>query len=92
MSELKPCKVCGKLFKPFRSTHVYCSGDCNRKVERQRYRNSLKYNAEKQREYKAKKKLEKAEKERVKNALVEIAIKAREEGLTYGQYVAKYNI
>lgn len=88
MSELKPCKVCGKLFKSIRSTHVYCSGDCNRKAERQRQKRDLKYNAEKQREYKAKKKLEKAEKERKKHALTEMAKKAREAGMSYGQYVA----
>lgn len=88
MSELKPCKQCGKLFQPIRSTHVYCCGDCNRKAEKERYKKRVKYNAEKQREYKAKKKLEEAEKKRKKNALNEMAKKAREAGMTYGQYVA----
>ena len=70
------CKWCGKTITRHGNTN-YCSSKCRLLAQAEKKRNSTKS---------AKKRI--AEEKR-KNSLSEVAKRARECGLTYGQYMAK---
>lgn len=74
----KPCEICGKVIEAPKGRQKYCSNDCKRAAA---YRQHARYRGKKQ----------PTNKENM-NALVEIARKAKEEGLSYGQYCQKHGL
>lgn len=76
------CKECGKEFEAKDSRQKYCSNECYRIASKRRARESYKKPEHKQHEMPV------IKKESANNALVEMAIRAREAGMTYGKYVA----
>lgn len=83
MAELKPCVVCGKVFAPTREWSVCCSKECAKKRANERAKKSHE---------KRKYAVVVPNYKRGANyyAIADIDLAARKEGLTYGQYVAKY--
>ena len=69
----KKCKYCGKEFDATKSKRLYCSDKCKKSRWREK---------DKKRKYGV-------HMENPNAAVVDIAVKAREAGMTYGQYVAK---
>lgn len=90
MAKTKTCKICGKEFlaKSYKAT--MCSSECrkirNLEIAREQNERRKAMNAEKAKQSKVRKPKEKTNRDKI----TEIAIAARKEGLTYGQYVAKY--
>lgn len=85
MKVAKECEWCGKLFLPKTGNDIYCCAEC-RKQGQVAKRQGRKTNESGE--------LTKAEKKRIsrtQQALTDDAIKARELGLTYGQWIAKKN-
>jgi predicted nucleic acid-binding Zn ribbon protein len=39
----KECIVCGKQYTPYRPAQKFCSGSCKRKMDQQKYKNSIKH-------------------------------------------------
>lgn len=78
------CAVCGTMFQKRKKDHLCCSEKCQLKRRRQ-YEKEMNALYRSQKKDKAKK-IEKTNHEKI----ADIAIAAREEGLSYGQYVAKY--
>lgn len=78
---IKQCKVCGKEFEADKHQRRCCSDECREinKKENERIA-SLRY-----RELRMKKR-KKAENQQ---KIIDIAVEARKQGMTYGQYVAK---
>lgn len=76
------CKYCGKEFIPKRRPdQITCGGDeCRKKLIRERSKSVYRENA--------RKKEEQRQKRKKNGTLTEIAKRARECGMTYGQYVA----
>lgn len=85
MTMEKECKYCGKRFIPKHRAEKYCSERCleegARKLrnERNRIRSKMK-------------KIANEKKPQLPVTIVNIAVEAKKEGLTYGQYVAKYGL
>lgn len=71
------CPVCHKKFTTAHHSQKYCSKDCHRLYKQ--IQNKEQYQ-------------EKQKRKKKKTALNDIAAAALAEGLTYGQYVAKYNL
>jgi predicted nucleic acid-binding Zn ribbon protein len=69
----KKCKYCGKEFDATKSKRLYCSDKCKKSRWREK---------DKKRKYGV-------HMENPNAAVVDMAVKAREAGMTYGQYVAK---
>lgn len=103
--EVRKCVVCGKEFMQIRGNQLVCSEECRRKRDSElqkqwREKNGMSKktsqempteeipNEEKPKNEKPKRKQSKNNYEKI----VDIAIAARNEGLTYGQYVAKYRL
>ena len=84
---MKPCIICGELFQPSKINHNCCSQKC-RKIN---FRMQTQSYNERQLEIKRANKSIKKEKTNHEK-IADIAIAAREEGLTYGQYVAQQYI
>ena len=84
MQTTKKCIICGTEFKPSKSTVVCCSESCKKKRQRENEK-------AKHAEYREEQKKSKKKKTNHKQ-LADIAIDARKEGLTYGQYVVKYGL
>lgn len=80
---IKRCIICGKEFTARRDSQKCCSSEC-RKENASRYQKA-KY-------YKTSRTAKSPEPKRPKNNITEIAVAARAEGLTYGQYVARYEM
>ena len=83
--EIKNCIICGKEFMPIRSGHVCCSKKCTNKrnKETQRQNDAM---------YREMYKAQKAMPQSLHKERADITIAARKEGLSYGQYVAKYGL
>ena len=82
MSELRECKICGELFVPRTNSHKYCSEECTKESARRNWRTKGEINRA----------IRKAEKRKSKNKnheIADIAKKAREAGMSYGEYVAR---
>lgn len=77
----KTCPVCGKEFYTTDKRHIYCCMKCRNKASHLRERKRIKEGTPK-RERPTK------EKKQVNENLIEVAIKARQAGMTYGKYVA----
>ena len=75
----KNCQMCGNVFIPRAPSQKYCCRQCARKAE-----------IESNRKSETKKKNKKSGQHQ--KAAAEIATKAREAGLSYGQYVAKMGL
>lgn len=75
---IKICATCGKNFSPNHSSKVCCSTECQRIRERKMVRESLK--SARQNSTNKPKSTEKQ--------IIDINAKAKEMGMTYGQYVA----
>lgn len=75
--EIRACVVCGKKFQPVARTQIYCSKVCAKKRDR---------------ELRRERELAQREEKKKSNALIDIAVAARREGMSYGQYVAKYGV
>ena len=90
MAEMKICIICGKEFVPKTHKATMCSHECRviRRNEIAKEFNERKkaLNAGKKNQPKRRKQKEKTNHDKI----ADIAIAARKEGLTYGQYVAKY--
>jgi len=85
----KVCAYCGKTFEHNNTQTKYCGNECRAAVQReQNLRHRRKYLDRQATKPKAKRK-PKIEKPKT---LSEIAAAAREAGMTYGEYVAKYGI
>ena len=84
---LKICEICGTEFETNRTNKICCSKKCQVKrnciVTEQQRKN--RYYEEKQKNL-----IKEAMPKSNHDAIANIAIAARKEGLTYGQYVAKY--
>ena len=86
------CEICDEIFYPGEGRgqrRKYCSPECqriarNRKSSQKRIRAAKERKAEKQRL-----KILQAEKE--KNSISAICLKAKEAGMSYGQYVSRFN-
>lgn len=89
------CPVCGKMFARERKkpNQRYCSLDCSKKAELESKRISARQNKSliHHRSIEPPKKPKKKKKSNMKS-IAEIDRLAKEEGLTYGQYVAKYGV
>ena len=87
------CEICDELFYPSEGRgqrRKYCSPECqrigrNRKTAMSRIRVAKEKQVEKQR-------LEHLKAEREKNSISIICRKAKEAGMSYGQYITKFNI
>lgn len=79
MPETRPCAWCGKLAVFERSRYIYCCKECQTEARRKAAR-------ERSRKVYAKKK---APRQKPQD-FDQILAKAHELGLTYGQYVARY--
>lgn len=105
--EMRKCVVCGKEFKQIRGNQIVCSNECRRKrdseMQKQWREKNLGYMSKKTGQEMPKveipkeeiPKKEKPKRKQSKNnyeKIVDIAIAARNEGLTYGQYVAKHKL
>lgn len=82
MAEIKVCPVCGKEFTE--RTRKYCSPKCSKEGYRRR---QLKYSIDRYHEEKENRQKAAGRIKKV-SPLEEAARKAREAGMTYGQYVA----
>ncbi len=81
---MKPCMICGELFQPSKINHNCCSQKCRKKHFREQNRiYSAEHAARERANNKAKAKTN-------YDRIIEIDAAAKKEGLTYGQYVAKY--
>lgn len=75
--KIEKCAICGKEFIGISPTQITCSAECSRIRSRDLYKNFR----------------EKPKKEVKKdNSIASIQKKARESGLTYGQYVLKMGL
>ena len=82
----KICEECGKGFLANRKHGKYCCEECRREGNRRKVRESSRI-------YYAQKKMSKTKKiDTGKMGLAEIGKKAREEGLSYGEYVFKHGL
>ena len=79
--EKKKCEWCGKEYIPVNYRQKYCGTTCQRARQTASWR-------EKNKEFKGVKKTKKKPAQ-IGSTLTEDAIKAREQGLTYGQYIAR---
>lgn len=79
---IKRCAICGKEFVARRDSQKCCSDEC-RKENASRYQKA---------KYEKSYRTARPEPKKPKNNITEIAVAARAEGLTYGQYAAKYKI
>ena len=85
--EIKKCIICGNEFQPLRTGHICCSQKCSRK------RNAMVTEQTKKNRYYEQQQMQKVQEAMPKSnhdAIADIAIIARSQGLSYGQYVAKY--
>lgn len=82
MEEIRTCPICGREFTD--RTRKYCSPKCSKEGYRRRQANySIKrYHTEKE------KQLKESRGPRKESPLQEMARRAREAGMSYGQYVA----
>lgn len=87
------CLVCDSLFYPGEGRgqrRKYCSPECqrigkNRSAALGRVQAAKERKAEKQR-------IKRLQAEKEKNSIIEICLKAKEAGMSYGEYVSKFNI
>lgn len=85
--EKRLCVVCGADLKGNRKK--YCSDKCRQKAEAIRLHEKRKADYE---EYKSFKKIRPKKRTKPKMSLNEVMKRAKVEGLTYGQFVAKYKL
>lgn len=93
----KICKECGKSFEAPGNQHnlTFCSMECRKTAERRRLKESRERRLEAARqELKENDKKPKVVRRKRKPSLTigEIAVMARKEHMTYGQYVGKYGL
>ena len=79
------CQCCGKEFVSYNGIQKYCGPECKREANRL-------WQAEYQRMYGKDYRKRTKRKSSSSDELVRIAVAARKEGLSYGQYVAKYHL
>ncbi len=80
--ESRECVWCGKEFMPEYHNVVCCSEECKKKRQSAQDKSRReKFNAK-----------DKAPEKTNHEKIAEIAIEARKQGMSYGQYVAKYNL
>lgn len=82
------CPVCGKEFEPQNSNQKYCSHDCRLQVKIQDAADRRKtfWQEVKDENEKIKKK---NYRKKPKQTVIDVAVLARQHGMTYGQYVAQ---
>lgn len=80
MRDFRRCAVCNKLYIATRQNAKYCSADCR-----------LEGTYAMKRTYKERKE-QKAKPKKLKKSITDIAVEARQAGMTYGQYVAKMGL
>ena len=81
----RKCEVCGEAFQANSTKRKYCSDACYKKANRER---------QKERKYVEAKELEFSIQERFPgySKIAAICVAAKEEDLSYGQYVGKYGV
>ena len=90
MSEVQECVNCKKNFVPTNPRQIFCCKECQVKCnarERMIYKA-----AERKQEKERLKQMEPKRSKKPKYSVTELAVAARKEGLSYGQYVAKYGL
>ena len=98
MGMMKVCEHCGKRFWASHARTIYCSDECKRikRNEKALVRNKMVYQQTKSEIKKYRRSMSEVckESDRPKPAMsiLDINTEAHKEGLTYGQYVAKYGI
>ena len=80
------CCICGKEFEKSVANSKYCSDECRKVGLSNNVKNFHERKMQQELEQRKKRKRQKNNRDKI----TEIAIAARKEGLTYGQYVAKY--
>lgn len=93
------CKMCGKTFirGKYQSAQKCCSKECSEKstsLRKKAYYEANKEVVNSRSEERKKRKKQEAVRKRYSNkkAIIDISALARKEGLSYGQYVAKYGV
>lgn len=89
--EKKVCPVCGKVFQKdkYRAAKKYCSQECRDSAQLESKRN---YDRKNYATIYDRRKTRKNKKKFNNQSIVDITVAARKEGMTYGQYVAKYGV
>ena len=89
----KTCPICNKEYITHASYRKYCGDDCAKEAKR---RSRIAYSDIYREKCKIIKRQKRAEKKRIQVSnfpdLEEVDRMARESGMTYGQYVAKYGL
>lgn len=90
----RECVICGKRYVAHTSRQKTCGEECGKVL-----RKNIKRKWEKESKFPSFKKPEpdqprhgKCQRKKKQFSVVEIAVLAKQEGMTYGQYVAKHNI
>ena len=89
--KLLECKECGNTFEVDESKPgkiLYCSKECRKRTESRR--NAERYMLTKEENKKAEQPVKKMPRKKKKLTIGEISVMARQERLTYGQWVAKH--
>ena len=84
------CIICGKDFEKKRKDHKCCSEECRNEYEKKKVKERYERYKEKQQQEQLKEAVRLAKKGENHDAIADIAIRARNLGMSYGQYVAKY--
>lgn len=85
MVEKRICPICGKVAEFNTRKRLYCSEECSKKANAQ-------YSYEYVKAWRADKKSRSKRITKNTATLNEILVAAEKEGLSYGQYVAKYDL
>lgn len=81
MKVTKQCTICGASYETTNIHAKYCSDVCRKKASKEMHRRS-----------RAKQKEELERKKNMQQNIIDIAVLARQAGMTYGQYVAKMGL
>ena len=94
MGEIRICgnEECGAEFVVTQHNKRYCCDSCKKIVEKKRSVLYSRNGYQRQKERMLLQLNQKAEKRKAQDKLKEIAIEARNAGMSYGQYVAKYGL
>lgn len=95
MNNTRICLICEKEFTATVNNQVYCGKECYKESQRRLTKEWYKNNPDAMLKYKYNRNPDRERLKRAKKgnaALADINAKAREAGMTYGQYVSKMGI
>jgi hypothetical protein len=81
MDKIRACAVCGNIFIPKKANSKYCGEKCAGKAYSEKYKRCKK-----------KRKAEQEKRMEAQRSITDIAVAARQAGMTYGQYVVKMGL